>query len=120
MGATITRAAYNIKDGPNRETLFDAVKYALTESVIIPIHFVVVEDGSDDAAVKVKNTKIIGIDNDDNGSGHAFVIRGKMDVCFHPEAMCNDNLPLNYQTCRFEACYDTQTHRGRLMFIIVR
>lgn len=122
MGSKITRVSYIIENGPDRETLFDAFKHLRNKEVNIPIHFTLLENDIEPkySRCKTRNVQITGIDHDgeEDSTGHSFVIRGKMDVCFYPEASYCDSLRANFETHRFDACYDTQTHRGRLMFQI--
>ncbi len=119
MGAKIEKIAYIINDGPNREELFDAFRYSRNKEVIFPIHFTLLKNNSDPthSECKTRNARITGIDYDgeEDGDGYSFVIRGKLDVHFCSEGLYCDNLRANYETCRFEACYNTQTHRGRMM-----
>ena len=78
-----TSYEYLIFGGPNRDTLFDACKYAYDKDAVTPIFFGVAEGytaplsdpGCAYAALEMSVTKINGISHED-GSGVSFNIRG--------------------------------------------
>lgn len=109
------KETYPIEDGPCRELLFDALKYAYDKNVKVSIKFCITKQNNSSNTpefFKVKNTRITGIDHED-GLGHSFIVKGYLEVCFG-ESICNDIVKEDYTHCRFVACYSTQTRRGRI------
>ena len=110
-----------IKDGPDLNTIFDALKYAREEKIIIPIDFVIVQkceshSGEEELSLKTKNIRLRSFAYDDikKINDYNITMSGYMDVCFNPYAMCGDNLIMQYDYCRFDAWYNTQTKDGRI------
>ncbi|MBP5647874.1 hypothetical protein J6X04_01115 [Candidatus Saccharibacteria bacterium] len=85
MGIKINATTFNIIGGPNRDNLFDAMKYAY--EIKIPIKFDIVAGytapvGNPDRhalLLDVKNIQIHTIQHED-GSGYSFNIYGYIDV----------------------------------------
>lgn len=100
---------YNIVNGPNKDALFDACKYACVKGANIPISFDVaagytMPKGHPGCAYVIMPTsdfKITGIDHED-GSGESFNIRGyanKEGIHFH-----------------FKGYYNTKRREGTISF----
>ena len=110
------RKNFNIVDGPNRDMLFDACKYARDKTVRIPINFIVaigygIPKNHPGFQMYVSDIKIASIEHED-GSGEKFNLRGycKADL---------DSTVGNAETCtsyKFEAYYDTKNRSGCIMF----
>ncbi|MBQ3433227.1 hypothetical protein IJG22_02955 [Candidatus Saccharibacteria bacterium] len=83
MNTNKKEICYDIVNGPNKDILFDACKYACVKDAKVPIKFDMVLGYSlpeDDPKcccfmVNVTDFKIMGIENED-GSGESFNIRG--------------------------------------------
>ena len=111
-----TSYEYLIFGGPNRDTLFDACKYAYDNDAVIPIFFAVAEGytaplsdpGCAYAALEMSITKICGISHED-GSGVSFNIRGYCMVKF-------SNGRNEMKTCSFKAYYNARTRDGHISF----
>lgn len=100
---------YDIVNGPNKDTLFDACKYACVKGANIPISFDVAASytmpkghpGCAYVKMPTSDFKIIGIDNEDS-SGESFNIRGyakKEGIHF-----------------RFKGYYNTKRREGTISF----
>ena len=98
---------YWIFNGPSRDTLFDACKYAYDKNAVIPIFFGVAEGYTaplNDPTI----TKICGISHED-GSGVSFNIRGYCMVKF-------SNGRNEMKACSFKAYYNARTREGHISF----
>ena len=120
MGVNPKKETFLIEDGPCRERLFDALKYAYDKGVNMTVKFSIAPDKDSHPSdhFKVKNVRIAGIDHED-GTGHSFIVKGYLEICFG-ETMCNDIIKTDYTYCRFDACYSTQTRRGRIALTQIR
>lgn len=111
-----TSYEYLIFGGPNRDTLFDACKYAYDKDAVIPIFFAVAESYTaplngpicDYTALEMDVTSICGISHED-GSGVSFNIRGYCMVKF-------SNGRNEMKTCSFKAYYNARTRDGHISF----
>lgn len=107
---------YRIFNGPSRDTLFDACKYAYDKNAVIPIFFGVADyytaPLSDPTCayttLEVSAIKICEISHED-GSGVSFNIRGYCMVKF-------SNGRNEMKTCSFEAYYNARTREGHISF----
>ena len=83
MNTNKKEICYDIVNGPNKDALFDACKYACVKNTFIPVTFDVAlgytmpksDPGCAYIKMDVEDFKIIGIENKD-GSGESFNIRG--------------------------------------------
>ena len=111
---------YEIVAGPNKDSLFDACKYACSDSARLDIKFVVpigytmpVDDpGCAYVAMAITDIKIIGIERED-GSGESFNLHG---YC-----KCDLNSfggkDASYELYMFKAYYNAKNRRGYIVFI---
>lgn len=111
---------YDIISGPNKDALFDACKYACSDSARLDIKFVVpigytmpVDDpGCAYVAMAITDMKIIGIEHED-GSGESFNLHG---YC-----KCDLNSfggkDASYELYMFKAYYNAKNRRGHIVFI---
>jgi len=115
MNTTAEKTLYDIIDGPNRDMLFDACKYAFSDTAKVEIRFAVAKGytkpKSHPAAaflpVRTKDVVITQIQHED-GSGESFNLVGfcKTDV----------ERELEFKPCNFEAYYNTKTRNGKISF----
>ena len=111
-----TSYEYLIFGGPNRDTLFDACKYAYDKDAVIPIFFAVAESYTaplngpicDYTALEMDVTSICGISHED-GSGVKLIVDGYCIAKF-------SNSLNGRTTCSFRAFYNTKTHEGQISF----
>ena len=105
---------YDIVNGPGRDALFDACKYAYSKESDVKVDFTVAAGytasvGSPYAAYKpmsVGDVVICGITHED-GSGRKFILDG----------YCSANVESSiYKTHRFVAYYDTKKRSGKINF----
>ena len=109
---------YNIIAGPNKDKLFDALKYACSKGTRIPVEFVValgytMPKGDPGRAVVPMHTtdfKIMGIEDKD-GSGESFNLHG-----YCKADLCSFGTP-TYRSYRFKAYYNTKRRSGTITFI---
>ncbi len=94
-----------ISDGPSKDRLFDACKYAYGKNVI-EINFRFQQNAEN--PVGVKNIKITTIQHED-GSGYSLNFSGFMDAKL-PEREC-------FLPYRFLAYYDARTRKGYIRLI---
>ncbi len=104
-----TESFFDIVAGPNRDTLFDACKYANDKTIRIPIEFIVVPEHY--SPIYISDIKIVSIEHED-GSGVSFNLRGycKADL---------GSLVGNAETCtsyKFKAYYNTKNRSGSITF----
>lgn len=101
---------FNIEDGPGRDLLFDAAKYAHDRGTVIPVAFSVATGCTEDHAAYIKlpmtDVRIEGVAHED-GSGWSFNLTGHAKVAFGSEAA------LDY---KFSAYYNAKTRRGYIHF----
>lgn len=118
MNTNTTERLYEIMNGPSRDTLFDACKYAYSKFNKIHVEFTVaagytMPKGSPGRAyVSLRLTDIIiaGIAHE-NGSGESFNLYG----------YCHADLnsfggQVTYKNYYFSAYYNTQTRTGTIKF----
>ena len=99
MGAI--RDTLIIEDGPDREMLIDAFKYAYDEEANSSINFILVGNSS---FKDYDHIKISGLDHE-KGDGHSFIIRGYIYL----------RQGSSSESRQFIACYDTRTRKGRAL-----
>jgi hypothetical protein len=109
---TIKSRNYEIVNGPSRDTLFDACKYACTETAKITIDLSVAiaytmpldHPGCACVPMDIHDVTIYGIEHD-NGTGYCFILRGYCKAILS-EASKEAKL------YKFEAHYNTKTRSG--------
>ena len=100
---------YDIVNGPNKDALFDACKYACVKDVSIPISFDVTagytmpkdHPGCAYIIMPTSDFRIISIENED-GSGESFNLHGYVKR--------------SGIQCRFKAYYNTKHRKGSISF----
>ena len=113
------KKSYDIVTGPNKDTLFDACKYAYVRGAKVPIDFAVAlsyampkqNPLASYSPMDISDFKIVGIENED-GSGHSFNLHGycKADI----ETVIGTP---TYKPYRFTAYYNTKHRSGKITFI---
>ena len=112
---------YHIENGPSRESLIDAFKYAYDKKNTISIEFLVPVGHAVDPetaetnvyiAMPLSDITIVSLEHED-GSGHQFNIRGycKADLS---GAFSSENAVLRSR--KFLAYYNTRTRKGTISF----
>lgn len=117
MNTNTTERLYEIMNGPSRDTLFDACKYAYAKNGKVTIDFVVAvgytmpEGHPGRAYIPMKLTDIViaGIEHED-GSGESFNLHG------YCRAALNISKPYTYTYCRFRGYYNAKTRIGTISF----
>ncbi len=117
---TNNKNMWKIVNGPNRDRLFDAVKYAYDEDVKVPLNFQVVygttmsvtHPGCANIYLRLKDVKVISIQHE-CGSGYSFNIEGYLKTrldnpCEILETEMNDY--------KFTAYYDADVREGFMSF----
>ena len=110
---------YDILDGPNKDSLFDACKYAYNSNVGIAVHFTVAvgytlpKDNPNSAYIpmSISDIRIIGITHED-GSGESFLLYGYCNADLNSFAK-NFN---NTKPYSFEAYFDARSRKGWISF----
>lgn len=116
MNTSITERFYEIMNGPSRDTLFDACKYAYAESARVSIDFVVAagytmpkgHPGRAYIPMKLTDIVISGIEHE-NGSGESFNLHG----------YCRADLQISgttYSSYYFRGYYNTKNRTGTISF----
>ena len=110
---------YDIVNGPNKDTLFDACKYAYVKGAQIPINFDIAagytmpksDPSSAYIPLSTRDFKIVSIENED-GSGESFNLEGYCTAGFkrRPTGL---NI---YNTYKFSAYYNTKRRTGTIRF----
>lgn len=111
---------YSIETGPSRDTLFDACKYAHSETAKFTVDFGValgytMPQGNSGCAyirMAIADVMIVGIEHE-SGSGESLNLFGycKADLC--PVGRSGPT----YKSYRFEAQYDSKRRKGSIAFI---
>lgn len=118
MGTTMMTECFDIYNGPSRDLLFDACKYAYDKGIKIPIDFKVAlgttrpkeEPTAAYVPMQIGDFSIASIEHED-GSGTSFNIVG----------FCKANLPINndgYKSYMFEIYYKATRREGYIRFRI--
>ena len=104
-----------IVNGPNKDTLFDACKYAYSETTIaidfgVAAGYTMPRDHPECAYVPMDMSDVVirGIEHEDE-SGERFIIHG----------ICKATLPRSSDSAKFykfRAYYDSKTHTGAITF----
>lgn len=108
---------YQVINGPSRDRLVEAFKYAYDEKTEVPVDFgVVFRQVSERSFVllKTKDFRILSLQHED-GSGQSFNIEGYCQVSFlDPTKYAH----LVLASRRFKAYYNTATRKGTIKFDI--
>ena len=110
---------FDIVAGPNKDTLFDACKYAYSKTSKVLVNFTVAigyttpksNPGCAYVAMAITDIKVIGIEHED-GSGESFILRG----------YCKANLSsfgglnVTYKPYTFKAYYNAKSRKGSITF----
>jgi len=115
MDTKKTARYYDIMNGPGKEVLFDACKYAHAEGARVPVNFSVA--ASYTAAthnraympMELTDVVIYGINHEDD-SGESFNLHGQ---CY---AVLDTSVPGTYTPCHFHSFYNSKTRRGEICF----
>ncbi len=109
---------FDIVSGPNKDTLFDACKYAYNESANVPIDLRIavgytMPEGNPGRAyipMHIREILIVSIEHE-CGSGESFNIRGYCEADL-------DSLggKAVYQPYQFKAYYSSKTRKGTISF----
>ncbi len=115
----VKEKTYEIVNGPNKDTIFDACKYAYSLKTRIPLEFEVAlgytappsDSGAAYIPAKIKDLRISGIQHED-GSGESLNLLG----------YCQADLTPHRQTAvwswyRFKAYYNTKRRTGHIVFL---
>ncbi|MBP5656038.1 hypothetical protein J6X15_00410 [Candidatus Saccharibacteria bacterium] len=102
---------YAIENGPSRDTLLDALKYACDKNANVTVDFEVIAPPSDGQfagkRVLIADWRIMGVSHED-GSGNSFNIFGS----------CKANVRhVGIKYVDFKAYYNTRTRKGNVHFI---
>ena len=105
--------SYDIVNGPSRDMLFDAFKYAYDKNAAVTVQFDIAlgyvnsNSGIGYYRMKSKDFKIVGIEHED-GSGFSFNLRGycSADTRFRARDV------VEYTTYKFKAYYNAKTRKG--------
>lgn len=119
MNTKKTETYYDILNGPSKDTLFDACKYACSENAEIRVDFTVAfgytmpkgDPGRAYIQMAIKDVMIMGIENED-GSGESFNLHGYCFADLHPLKGCN---PI-YHHYRFKCHYSSKNRKGVIAF----
>lgn len=99
---------FTIIDGPNKDLLFDAVKYAYSQQVRVNTNFTIKIDPKIANVCSIrKMRRIVGIEHED-GSGECFNLHGYLIVFLLGKEV----------ECRFQAYYNTRTRKGTFSVIL--
>ena len=109
---------YSILNGPNKDALFDACKYAYNENAQISINFVVMlghtmplgHPGDAIIAMAIRHIQITSIEHED-GSGESFNLAGYCEADLRSVTS-----KVTYRPHRFTAYYNTKTRNGSISF----
>ena len=120
MSTEITKS-FDIKNGPNRDALIDAFKYAYDEGSHIALDFGIAliyltdsKSGLAWAPMKIKNIRLSSIEHD-CCLGHSFNLEGtcEADLCIR-----RYDEEVLYKVYRFKAFYDTKSRIGFIEFVM--
>ena len=117
MNTSITERCYEIMNGPSRDTLFDACKYAYAENANVAIDFVVAtgytmpkgHPGRAYIPMRLTDIVVAGIEHED-GSGESFNLHG----------YCRADLRISgsttYSNYYFRSYYNVKSRTGTINF----
>lgn len=111
-------SCFEILGGPNKDSLFDACKYACSGIVPIPIHFTIpigytMPKGCPGCAyipMFIKDIKIMGIEHQGLGSEN-FKLHGSCSADLYSVSG-----RANYASYKFDACYNSKNRTGSIVF----
>ena len=113
MDTSIAGKLFKISSGPNRDTIFDACKYAYDKNVVIPLEFGVTgeyyplpNESTSLTLIVMQNVHVRSVEHED-GSGHSFMLRGWCEV-ITPKA--------SWRTRHFRAYYNAKNRTGHIEF----
>lgn len=99
---------FTIIDGPNKDLLFDAVKYAYSQQVRVNTNFTIsIDPKLANVCFIKKMRRIVGVEHED-GSGDSFNIHGYVLVCLFGKDV----------EARFRAYYNTRTRKGTFSVVL--
>lgn len=102
--------SYEIVNGPNKDTLFDACKYAYGKTKVI-VNFSIVAGYTPSSHTRIpmllRDITICGIEHED-GSGESFNLHGHCKV--------DGALSTRVRICRFKAYYNARSRKGFITF----
>ena len=111
---------YEIVNGPNKDALFDACKYACSKTAKLTVEFAVAigytmpknDPGCAYIEMPITGIRIYGIEHED-GSGESFNLHGycKADLNY----LGGNNM--TYKSYRFKAYYNSKNRKGCITFI---
>lgn len=107
---------FNISNGPGRDILFDAFKYAYNNKVEIPASFAI--EGNEISSIT--KLRIQSIEHED-GSGESFNLFGTCHVNFdadvdHSDVELKTGSFGSYASCSFQAYYSVRNRKGTISF----
>ena len=118
----IYNRTYKIAGGPNRDRLFDAIKYAYDVDTKVPINFQVVygttmpttHPGCANIYLQMRNICVVSIQHE-CGSGYSFNIEGYLKTRLdNPHEILESEM----RDYRFKAYYNADTREGVMSFEI--
>ena len=105
------KRTFNISNGPGRDTLFDAFKYAYNNRVEIPASF----DIEEEEISSITKLRIQSIEHED-GSGEKFNLLGTCHVNFDVDVELKTGSLGSYASCSFKAYYSVRNRKGTISF----
>ena len=110
------KRTFNISNGPGRDTLFDAFKYAYNNRVEIPASF----DIEEEEISSITKLRIQSIEHEDS-SGEKFSLFGSCHVNFdvdvdHSDVELKAGSIGSYASCSFQAYYSVRNRKGTISF----
>lgn len=118
MNTSIAERAYEIMNGPSRDTLFDSCKYAYAGNAKVAVDFVVAigytmpkgHPGRAYIPMKLTDIVITSIEHED-GSGESFNLRGycRADLIIRAGST-------TYSNYHFRGYYNTKNRTGTISF----
>lgn len=115
-----TERLFEITNGPSKDALFDACKYAYSKTAKITIEPKIAVGctmplgpgcGCTYIPMRIKDVVIVGIEHE-NDSGESFNLRGECQA----ELKSLDSKKAVYRPYKFKASYNTRTRKGTISF----
>lgn len=103
----VKSVTYNIINGPNRDAIYDAMKYQY--EIKIPIKFMIEKSHNSDGTTNLMTTRnlIIASIEHESGTGYDLNLAGFIDV------MVNES----WHPYRFKIYYNVKTRKGHITLI---